>query len=79
MNVHRVPHLPSNIDYRCDVKKKLLCWGDTWYHCVAEDSRIQRMPVINHLQVLVHPQTQKKLSSMDCQSPTRTSQNSLFW
>jgi hypothetical protein len=42
------------------------------------------MPVINPLQALVHPQTQegkekKKLSCMDCQSPTPTSQNSLFF
>jgi hypothetical protein len=32
----------------------------TWYHCIAEDSRISKMPVINPLQALVHPQTQKK-------------------
>ncbi len=28
------------------------------YHCVAEDSRIPKMPVINPLQALVLPQTQ---------------------
>ncbi len=53
----------------------------SWYHCVAEDSRMPKMPVINPLQALVHPQTQKKkkkLSCMDCQSPTPTSQNSPF-
>jgi hypothetical protein len=39
------------------------------------------MSAINPLQALVHPQTQKKkekkkkLSCMDCQSPTPTSQN----
>jgi hypothetical protein len=27
--------------------------------CVAVDSRIPKMPVINPLQALVHPQTQK--------------------
>jgi hypothetical protein len=35
------------------------------------------MLVINPIQALVHPQTQK-LSCMDCQSPTPTSQNSPF-
>jgi hypothetical protein len=42
------------------MKKELSSWGDTWYHCVAEDSRIPKMPVINPLQALVHPLTQKK-------------------
>ncbi len=32
----------------------------SWYHCVAENSRIPKMPVINPLQALVHSQTQKK-------------------
>jgi hypothetical protein len=32
----------------------------SWYHCIAEDSRIPKMPVINPLRALVHPQTQKK-------------------
>ncbi len=41
-------------------KKKLLSWGDILDHCIAEDSRIPKMPVINPLQALVHPQTQKK-------------------
>jgi hypothetical protein len=37
------------------------------------------MLVINPLQALVHSQTQKKkLSCMDCQSPTPTSQTSPF-
>jgi hypothetical protein len=43
------------IEYRCDDwrwKKKV---GETSsYHCVAEDSRIPKMPVINPLQALVH-------------------------
>ncbi len=49
----------------------------SWYHCVAEDSKIPKMPVFNPLQALVHPQTQKrkKRSCLDCQSPTPTSQN----
>ncbi len=32
----------------------------SWYHCVADDSRIPKMPAISPLQALVHPQTQKK-------------------
>jgi hypothetical protein len=36
------------------------------------------MPVISSLQALVHPQTQKILSCMDCHFPTATSQNSPF-
>jgi hypothetical protein len=49
------------IDYRCDEEKKNSWVGETsWYHCVAEDSRIPKMPVINPLQALVHPQTKKK-------------------
>ncbi len=31
-----------------------------WHHCVPEHSKIPKMPVINPLQALVHPQTQKK-------------------
>jgi hypothetical protein len=31
-----------------------------WYHYEAEDSTIPKMPVINSLQALVHPQTKKK-------------------
>jgi hypothetical protein len=30
----------------------------SWYHGVAEDPRIPKMPVINPLKPLVHPQTQ---------------------
>jgi hypothetical protein len=32
----------------------------SWYHCVAEEFRIPKMPVINPLPALVHLQTQKK-------------------
>jgi hypothetical protein len=31
----------------------------SWYQCVAEDSRIPKMPVINPLRALFYPQTQK--------------------
>jgi hypothetical protein len=44
------------------MRKKLLSWGKwatSWYHCVAEDSRIPKMPVINPLQALIHPRTQR--------------------
>jgi hypothetical protein len=47
------------IDYRLDDEKKTLELG-RHHHCVAEDSRIPKMPVNNPLQALVHPQTQKK-------------------
>jgi hypothetical protein len=48
------------IDYRCDNEKKNCQVGaPSWYHCIADDSRIPKMPVINPLQALVHPQTQK--------------------
>jgi hypothetical protein len=41
-------------------KKKNSGVGATsWHHCVADDSRISKMPVINPLQAIVHPQTQK--------------------
>jgi hypothetical protein len=49
------------IDYRCDNETKNSWVGVTSsYHCVDEDSMIPKMPVINPLQALVHPQTQKK-------------------
>ncbi len=42
------------------MKKKILELGrHLRYHCVAEDSRIPKMPAINPLQALAHPQTQK--------------------
>ncbi len=47
-------------------------------HSVTEDSKIPKMPVINPFQAHFHPQTQRKLSCVDCQSPTPTSQNSPF-
>jgi hypothetical protein len=48
------------IDYRCDDEKKNSWVGVTsWYYCIAEDSRIPKIPVINTFQALVHPQTQK--------------------
>jgi hypothetical protein len=72
----------TSIDYRCgddEGKKNSWVGATSWYHCAADDSRIPKMPVISPLQALVHPQTQKKLSWMDCQSPTPTSQNSPFF
>jgi hypothetical protein len=65
-------HLVPTIDYRCDDKKNFSFGAPSWYHCVVEDSRIPKTPVINPLQAFVHPQTQKKkkLSCMDCRSPT---------
>jgi hypothetical protein len=37
------------IDYRCDDEKKKNSQvvATSWYHCVAEDPRIQKMLVIN--------------------------------
>jgi hypothetical protein len=35
----------------------------SWYQCGADDSTIPKMPVINPLQALVHPQTQKNYSA----------------
>jgi hypothetical protein len=50
-------HPPASIDYRCDDQKKFWVGYTSWYHCVAVDSRIPKMSVINPLQALVHPQT----------------------
>ncbi len=67
------------VDYRCDDEKNTVELGATsWHNCVAEDSRIPKMTAIKPLPALVHPQTKKKLSCMDCQSPAPTSQNSPF-
>jgi hypothetical protein len=41
-------------------KKKCRVEATSWYHCVAEDSRIPKMSVINPLRAFVHPQTQRK-------------------
>jgi hypothetical protein len=43
------------------MKKKNSCVGVTSWYCVAEDSRIPKMPVINPLEALVHPQTQNTI------------------
>ncbi len=41
--------------------KKNLELGDILVsYCIAEDSSISKMPVINPLQALLHPQTQTK-------------------
>jgi hypothetical protein len=34
--------------------------GISWYHCVAENSKIPKMPVVNPLEALVYPQAQKR-------------------
>ncbi len=76
-----------SIDYRCDDQKKNSWVGATpWYHCLAEDSRIPKILVINPLQTLVHPQTQKKKKKEKKNYPARivnfqtpTSQNLPFW
>jgi hypothetical protein len=50
------------IDYRWDNENKLSSWGDilvSLAHCVDEDSRIPKMPVINPVQALAHPRTSK--------------------
>jgi hypothetical protein len=43
------------------IEKKKNFWVvvTSWYHCVPEDSRISKMPVVHPFQGLVHPQTQK--------------------
>jgi hypothetical protein len=51
------------------MKKKSVVEATSWYHCVAEDSRIPKMPVINPLQASVHPQTQKKTALRGLSSP----------
>jgi hypothetical protein len=50
-------------DWTIDVTmKKNSCGGATsWYHCVAEDSRIPKMPAINPPQALIQPQTQETI------------------
>jgi hypothetical protein len=58
-NTTRGYQKPKTIDVM--MKKKNSWVGVTsWYHYVAEDSRIPKLPIINRLQALVHPQTQKK-------------------
>jgi hypothetical protein len=42
------------------MRKKLLFGATSWYHYIADDSRIPKVPAISPLQALVHPQTQKK-------------------
>jgi hypothetical protein len=45
-------------------KKKTVDLGrhlSSLYHCIAGDSMIPNMPVINPLQALLHPQTQETI------------------
>jgi hypothetical protein len=60
MNTDKKNYQFQTIDYRQDdEKKKCRVEVKSWYQCVAEDSRIPKMPVINPLQAFVHPQTEK--------------------
>jgi hypothetical protein len=60
-------------------KKKILSWGNNLVSLRAEDSRIPRMPVINPLQALVHPQTQKKYSAWIVNPQPQLIRIRLFW
>jgi hypothetical protein len=61
-------------------KKKNSGVGATsWYHCVAEDSRIPKMPVINHLHALVHPRTQKNYPAWIVNPQPQLLKILLFW
>jgi hypothetical protein len=51
---------PRTIDYRCNDGGNSWVGATSWFHYVAEDSRIPKIPVINPLQALFHLQTQKK-------------------
>jgi hypothetical protein len=62
------------------MKKKTAWVGATSsYHCVAEDSRIPKMPVINPLQALVHPQTQKNYPAWIVNPQPQLLRFRLFW
>jgi hypothetical protein len=68
----------SIIYFRCDdeEKKKLLVGA---YHCVAGDSRIPKMPVINPLQALAHPRTQKKYAAWIVNTQPQLLRICLLW
>ncbi len=54
--------LVVGMDYSCyDEKKNYWVGATPWYQCVAEDSKIPKMRVVNPLQALVYPQTQKSV------------------
>ncbi len=68
------------IDYKCGDEKKNSSVGViSWYHFVAEDSRIPKMPVINPLQALVHPQTQKNYPAWIVNPQPQLLRIRLFW
>jgi hypothetical protein len=71
------------IDYRCDdereKKKNYRVGATSWYHCVADDSSIPKMPVISPLQALVHPQTQKNHSAWIVNHQPQLLRICLFW
>jgi hypothetical protein len=60
-------------------KKNSWVGATSWYHCVAEDPRILKMPVINPLQALVHPQTQKNYPAWIVNSLLQLLKIRLFW
>jgi hypothetical protein len=73
----------GSIDYRCEYVtmkiKKSWVEATSWYHCVAEDSRIPKMsPLTLSKHMFIRKLKKKKLSCIDCLSPTPTSQNSPF-
>jgi hypothetical protein len=45
------------------MKKELVNWNDR-YHREGEDSRISKMPVMNHLKALVHLQDLKIIKKL---------------
>jgi hypothetical protein len=45
------------------MRKNSLAGATSWYDCVAEDSTVPKMTVINPLPELVHPETQKNHSA----------------
>jgi hypothetical protein len=61
------------------MKRNSLVGATSWYHCVAEDSRIPKMPVINPLQALVHPQTQENYPAWIVNPQPQLLKIRLFW
>ncbi len=67
------------IDYKCDDEKKISTWATSWYPCVAKDSRILKMPVINPLQALVRPPTRKNYPAWIVNPQPQLLRIRLFW
>jgi hypothetical protein len=51
----------------------------SWYNCIAEDSRIPKMPVIYPLQALVHLQTQNNYPAWIANPQLKLLRICLFW